>query len=108
MVKNLSQLKKALKAGVKFKIVAHCREEYVGDLRKVTLANTQGFYSVNAKRMDNTTTANNGKGSVFWWSNAPFWSFENGLCSVYTSDKQHDSEHLIMSFRILDDVGSEI
>ena len=103
MIKSLSQLKKALKAGTKIKIVAHCREEYVGDLRKVTLANTQGFYSVNAERVDKTTTANNGKGSVLWWSNAPFWSFENGLCSVYNSDKQHDAEHLIMSFRVLDE-----
>ena len=103
MIKNLSQLKKVLKAGTKFIIVAHCREEYVGDTRKVTFANTQGFYSINTEHVDKTTTANNGKGSVLWWSNASFWSFENGLCSVYTSNKQRDTEHLIMSFRILDE-----
>ena len=85
MIKNLSQLKNVLKAGTKFIIVAHCREEYVGDTRKVTLANTQGFYSINTKRVDKTTTANNGKGSVLWWSNAPFWSFENGRAASTTA-----------------------
>lgn len=103
MIKNLTELKKALKEGVMFKIVAHCCEEYVGDLRKVTLANTQGFYSVNAERVDKTTTANNGRGSVLWWSNAAFWSFENGLCCVYNSDKQHDSEHIVMAFRVFEE-----
>ena len=46
MVKNLNQLKKTLKKGTCFEITAHCRPEYVGQKRKVTVANTQGFYSI--------------------------------------------------------------
>ena len=43
MVKNLSQLKKTLKKGTCFEITGHCRPEYVGQKRKVTVANTQGL-----------------------------------------------------------------
>lgn len=103
MIKNLSQLKRTLKAGNQIEIVAHCCQEYSGTLRKVTLVNTQGFYSMTIGQADKTTIANEGKGSVLWWSNAPLWSFENGLCSIYNSDKQHDNEHLILSFRLLDE-----
>lgn len=102
MIKSLSQLKRTLKAGDQIEIVAHCCQEYTGTLRRITLANTQGFYSMTVGRVDKTTTANEGKGSVLWWSKAPFWSFENGLCSIYNSDKLHDADHLILSFRLLD------
>ena len=46
MVKNLSQLKKILRKGTCFEIIAHCCPGYVGQKRKVTVANTQGFYSI--------------------------------------------------------------
>lgn len=106
MIKNLSQLKKTLKKGTCFEIVAHCRPEYVGQKRKVTVANTQGFYSIVPDEPDcKVTLANNGKGSVLWWSNAPFWEFEDEICSIYCSDKEHTEEFLVMSFRI---TGQEV
>ena len=43
MIKNLNQLKKTLKKGTCFEIIGHCREEFVGQKRMVTVANTQGF-----------------------------------------------------------------
>ena len=46
MIKNLSQLKKALKANPRLEITGHCQSDYVGQVRRVTLANSVGFYSV--------------------------------------------------------------
>ena len=46
MVNHLSQLKRTLKACPRLEIIGHCRKECVVEIRRVTLANTQGFYSV--------------------------------------------------------------
>ena len=51
MVKNLNQLKKSLKTGTRFQITNHCRPECVGQLREVTVSNTQGFYSIFRKNL---------------------------------------------------------
>lgn len=102
MVKYLSQLKKVLKGRPRLEIVEHCRKECVGEIRRVTLANSQGFYSVVDGQPDHKISqANNGKGSVLWWSKASFWHFENGICALYDSDTDQTEGHLIMAFRIL-------
>ena len=106
MIKNLSQLKKSLKVGTRFQITGHCRPEYIGQLREVTVANTQGFYSILPNEPDNKTSkCNGGRGSVLWWSKAPFWNFSDGVCSIYNSDTKHTEDYLIMAFRVL---GEEI
>ena len=70
----------------------------------MTQANTTGFYSAVAGDPKNwTRTANRGLGLILWWNRAPFWSFQNGVCSVYDSDTTHTEDHLIMAFRILDE-----
>lgn len=103
MIQNLSQLKRTLKAGTIFRITAHCRPECAGQKRLVTHSNTQGFYSILPDEpQSKTSLANGGKGSVLWWSKAPFWKFENGVCSIYTSEK-HTEGSLIMSFQILNE-----
>lgn len=102
MIQNLSQLKKALKAKARFRIIAHCRPEYVGQLRQITLANTQRFYSIQPDKLDSKcSTANGGRGSVLWWSKAPFWEFKENVCSLYNSDTEHTENNLIISFRVL-------
>lgn len=104
MIKNLSQLKKALKTKPRLEITGHCLKEYVGQIRRVTLANTVGFYSVMEGQPDHKISrANNGLGSVLYWSNAPFWRFQDGVCSVYNSDAEQDERHLIMAFRVLEE-----
>lgn len=104
MVKNLNQLKKAMKGNPRFQIIAHCRKECVGEIRQVTQANTAGFYSAVASDPENwTRTANRGRGLILWWNAAPFWSFQDGVCSAYDSDTTHTEDHLIMAFRILDE-----
>ncbi len=104
MIKNLNQLKKAMKENPRFQIIAHCRKECIGEIRQVTQANTTGFYSaVAGDPEDWTRTANQGLGLILWWNRAPFWSFQDGVCSVYDSDTTHTEDHLIMAFRILDE-----
>lgn len=105
MIMNLSQLKRHMKDCPKFEITGHCRPELIGQIRKVTLANTQGFYSVvDGEPNHKISRANNGLGSVLWWSNAPFWSFHDGKCALYTSDVEHIGRNLIMEFRIFEEV----
>ena len=102
MIKNLNQLKKSLKKGTRLQIVTHCRPEWAGQLREITVANTQGFYSIIPDEPDHKVSkGNDGKGSVLWWSNAPFWDFTDGVCSLYSSDTKRTEEYLIMSFRVL-------
>lgn len=106
MIKNLSKLKKVLKTNPRLEITGHCHESYVGQIRRVTLANTAGFYSVMDGQPDHKISqANNGLGSVLYWSKAPFWKFEDGVCSVYNSDTTQDERHLIMAFRVLEDAA---
>ena len=104
MIKNLSQLKQAMKSNPRFEIVAHCRKECVGEIRQVTQANTAGFYSSVASDPGSwTRAANRGRGVILWWNTAPFWKFQDGVCSAYDSDTAHTEDHLIMAFRILDE-----
>ena len=103
-IKNLSQLKRCLKAGTRLEVTGHCRPECVGELRKVTLANSQGFYSIPDKPQPDSKLGNGGKGPVLHWSNAPFWTFEDGVCGLY-SDKDHTDQNLIMAFRVLSDAA---
>lgn len=82
MIKNLNQLKRTLKENMLLEITGHCREECVGEIRRITKVNTQGFYSTVTSPSDRI---NPGKNPVLWWSKASFWQFQNGNCSVYTS-----------------------
>lgn len=100
MIKNLNQLKRTLKENMLLEITGHCREECVGEIRRITKVNTQGFYSTVTSPSDRI---NPGKNPVLWWSKASFWQFQNGNCSVYTSDQHHKEQHLIMSFRVLNE-----
>ena len=86
--------------------VGHCRAECVGQLRKVTKADTQGFYSVVEGEPPDSrlNQGNDGKGPVLHWSNAPFWMFRDGTCGLY-SDKDHTEKSLIMAFRVLDEAA---
>ena len=45
MIKNLNQLKRTLRPGVRLEVTGHCRPSCIGQLREVTWVNTQGFYT---------------------------------------------------------------
>lgn len=102
MIKNLNQLKKHIKADVRFEIVDHCKTDYIGQIRKATAVNGNCFYSIVAGQPGHESSlANNGKCIVCWWMQARFWSFDNGICSIYLSDTKQDKDNLIMSFKSL-------
>lgn len=104
MIKNLNQLKRMLKSNSKLEILGHCRKECIGEIRQVTLANTQGFYSLpQGLNEDEQQKLNDGKGYIMWWGKAPAWCFENGVCSAYEAGASHTEDHLIIAFRILEE-----
>lgn len=101
MANNLSQLKKALVEGADFEIVGHCRAECLGQRRRVNIANTAGFYSIIPDEPESKVSlANYGKGSFLGWSKARFWKFEDGVCSLYDSDKEQTPERLIIAIKL--------
>lgn len=101
MIKNLNQLKNTLKEGSRFEIIDHCRPECIGQLREITKANTQGFYSIIVCNPEHkTNSSNGGKGPVLWWNKAPFWKFENGICYFYDNNKVHTKAHLLIAFKL--------
>lgn len=106
MIKNLSQLKKALTPGRHFVILAHCRPECVGERRKINIANTQGFYSIIPDDpLNRVATANGGKGSWLGWSKPPFWEIQDGEAALYTSDENHNPEYLIIKIKVEEDAA---
>lgn len=100
MIKNLSQLKRALKVGTDFEITGHCRPECIGERRRVNYVDTTGFYSIVPRQPESRASkANGGRGSYLRWSNAPYWKFEGGKCGLY-SDKEHTERELIIEIRV--------
>ena len=102
MIQNLSQLKKQLMPGTEFEILEHVRPEYVGQVRRVTTANTQGVYSIIPSAPDShVSLANGGKGSVLYWSKAPYWEFDTSkdTCAVFIG--RLEAKSLVMRFRII-------
>ena len=103
MIKNLNQLKKALKNCPRLEIVGHCRPECIGQIRRVSLTNTRNFYTVMDDQPEHSISrANGGEGFSLSWGKAGAWGFEDGICSIYERDAEHTPEHLIMAFRVLD------
>lgn len=84
-IKNLSQLKRAIKGGHNFIIRKHyIRPEYEGQIRKPNVVQTNGFYSIEYEKPDSKITlANNGKGSWIEYGKAADWKFEDGVCKQY-------------------------
>ena len=46
MIKNLSQLKKTLQKGVKFKINDHQKPNLIGQVREVNVVQTNSLYTI--------------------------------------------------------------
>lgn len=104
MIRNLNQLKKAMAANPRVEIVGHCRKECIGQIRRVTLANTVGLYSLPQELTgEESQRLNNGKGLFLSWEKAPAWDFENGVCAIYEKNAAHTDDHLIMAFRVLEE-----
>src|SRR5699024_11421765 len=97
MIKNLSQLKRALRPGMRLEVIGHCRPGCIGQLREVTWVNTQGFYTKTLNPPDpKLNAANEGRGAILWWGAARTWEFEDGVCKSYTRS-EHTAEPRIRS-----------
>lgn len=81
MITNLSQFKKAMKAGQKFQIIEHFNfPERNGEIRQANVVQTNGMYTIIPDNPDsNITKANNGKGSWIAYGKASDWTFTNGV-----------------------------
>ena len=90
MIKNLNQLRRTLREGTQLEILDHCRPECIGQIRNITLVNTQGFYSTVANQPDaSANRGNGGRGPILWWGRAAHWQFADGVCSVFDSEQKH-------------------
>lgn len=102
-IKNLSQLKRAFQNGCTFKIVSHNRPECVGEVRKITKVQTNGFYSRVEDPEHRTFTANNGLG--FWceFGKASDWNFNGKSCTYFTEykDSKHYFKKEIMTIEVI-------
>lgn len=68
MIKNLNQLKRALRPGMRLEVIGHCRPGCIGQLREVTWVNTQGFYTKTLNPPNpKLNAANEGRGVILWW-----------------------------------------
>lgn len=83
MVKNLSQLKKALVLGARFDIVEHFNKpEWTGQKRVVKTVQTNGIYSAIAGEPDSPlSNSNYGKGIWLAFDKASNWTFDNGIAT---------------------------
>ena len=83
-IKNLSQLKKALKVGARFEMVEHfLKPEYTGQKRVVQVVQSNAIYSgIDGEPENPLSTCNYGKGLFLQFGKASDWVFENGLCTA--------------------------
>ena len=102
IIKNLSQLKKALIPGAEFVIVKHFRKDNIGQRRAVNIARSTGIYSIVADDPTNRETlANCGKGTWLGWDTAGCWSFDGEMVSRYKLGELHTDENLLVRFKVL-------
>jgi len=92
-VKNLSQLKKAIKPGMMFEISDHLRPECIGERRIVTGVSTVDFTS---RKLDENGEPT-GKDLHMEFDRAKNWSFDGGELT-----SRLDNGDMLMSFHFID------
>ena len=92
-IKNLSQLKKAIKPGMMFEITDHLRPECVGERRIVTGVSTVDFTS---RKLDENGEPT-GKDLHMEFDRAKNWSFDGGELT-----SRLDNGDMLMSFHFID------
>ena len=92
-VKNLSQLKKAIKPGMMFEITDHLRPECIGERRVVTGVTTVDFTS---RKLDENG-APTGKDIHMEFDRAKNWTFDGGELT-----SRLDNGDMLMSFHFID------
>lgn len=102
-IKNLNQLKKALKVGTRFKVIEHFRKEFVGVTREVTESHPTFFYTKNAyDKDDKINSYNDNKGLYMRYGGAKNWEFRDDGIYNYLGDV-HNPERFIMKIILVDE-----
>ena len=102
MIKNLNQLKRALRPGMRLEVIGHCRPGCIGQLREVTWVNTQGFYTKTLNPPDpKLNAAIEGRGAISGGEPRAPGNLKMG-CVSRTPVAEHTAETLIMAFRVLE------
>ena len=97
-VKNLNQLKKAIKPGMMFEITDHRRPECIGERRVVTGVNTVEFTT---RKLDENGEPT-GKDIHMEFDRAKNWSFDGGELTSHMEDGS-----VVMSFHFIDSLERE-
>lgn len=97
-VKNLSQLKKAIKPGMMFEITDHLRPECIGERRVVTSVTTVDFTS---RKLDENGEPT-GKDLHMEFDRAKNWTFDDGELT-----SRLDNGDMLMSFHFIDSLERE-
>lgn len=97
-VKNLSQLKKAIKPGMMFEISDHLRPECIGERRVVTGVTTVDFTS---RKLDENGKPT-GKDLNMEFDRAKNWTFDGGELT-----SRLDNGDMLMSFHFIDSLERE-
>ena len=97
-VKNLSQLKKAIKPGMMFEVTEHLRPECVGERRIVTGVTTVDFTS---RKLDDNGEPT-GKDIHMEFDRAKNWSFDGGELT-----SRLDNGDMLMSFHFIESLERE-
>lgn len=97
-VKNLSQLKKAIKPGMMFEISDHLRPECIGERRIVTGVSTVDFTS---RKLDENVEPT-GKDLHMEFDRAKNWTFNGGELT-----SRLDNGDMLMSFHFIDSLERE-
>ena len=101
MINNLSQLKKAMQKGAKFRILNHKKPECIGEIRTVNVVQTNGFYSYVDNPNHKSYLANDGKGLWYAYGKASDYEFDNGKISMYRNFNQ--VHELVMTIKMMED-----
>lgn len=97
-IKNLSQLKKAIKPGMMFEITDHLRPECIGERRIVTGVSTVDFTS---RKLDENGEPT-GKDLHMEFDRAKNWAFDGGELT-----SRLDNGDMLMSFHFIDSLERE-
>ena len=97
------QILRIMQENPKIEITAHRYPGYVGQLRRVTLSDKEGFYSVvDGQPEHELSRRHRGKGSYTYIGNRRFLKLDGDICTVYSRTREPEGKELLLSFRIID------
>lgn len=100
-VANLSQLKKALQKGARFRVLNHHKPHLAGQLREVRSVKTIGIYTFNPEdKNSDLSTCNGGKGTWMDYGPATHYIFGDTI-KWFKKPIGSEDNTLIMEFKII-------